>query len=139
VDREVKELREEAIKSISQNRIVIYGKPYDPFTDKAKALFEKIQVHEKTYKYIDVSVSFEKERMIEALWSITGQKSVPNIFILGQHIGGLYDLQNCWKNGKLTKMLDSAGISHSGIEPKKPAPKTFGWKMTLSSKFNHTE
>lgn len=34
-----------------------------------------------------------------------GQKSIPQIFINGQHIGGLTDLKDLDSNGKLEKLL----------------------------------
>ncbi len=43
----------------------------------------------------------EKESMIERC----GQKSVPQIFINNQHIGGLSDLKELDKTGKLDKLL----------------------------------
>jgi glutaredoxin 3 len=43
----------------------------------------------------------EKDAMIER----SGQKSVPQIFIDGQHIGGLSDLRELDSSGKLDKLL----------------------------------
>lgn len=43
----------------------------------------------------------------DALEEITGQRSVPNIFISKKHIGGNSDLQS--KKGQLPDLLSSAG------------------------------
>jgi glutaredoxin 3 len=43
----------------------------------------------------------------DALEEITGQRSVPNIFIAHKHIGGNSDLQG--KQGELDGLLKSAG------------------------------
>jgi len=43
----------------------------------------------------------------DALEEITGQRSVPNIFIAQKHIGGNSDLQS--KKGQLDDLLKSAG------------------------------
>ena len=43
----------------------------------------------------------------DALEEITGQRSVPNIFISQKHIGGNSDLQA--KKGELDSLLKSAG------------------------------
>jgi glutaredoxin 3 len=40
-----------------------------------------------------------------ALFKMTGQKSVPNVFVKGQHIGGNEETQNAAKEGKLKEML----------------------------------
>lgn len=43
----------------------------------------------------------------DALQEITGQRSVPNIFIAQNHIGGNSDLQA--KKGELDQLLSKAG------------------------------
>lgn len=41
----------------------------------------------------------------DALASQTGQRTVPNVFIDGKHIGGNSDLQNLQSSGELQKLL----------------------------------
>ena len=41
----------------------------------------------------------------EALLEMTGQKTVPNVFVKGNHIGGNDDTQLAAKMGKIKKML----------------------------------
>ena len=43
-----------------------------------------------------------------ALFKMTGQKSVPNVFVKGQHVGGNDDTQAAAKTGKLQEMLGLA-------------------------------
>lgn len=40
-----------------------------------------------------------------ALYDKTGQRTVPNIFVQGNHIGGNSDLQSLHEQGKLRPML----------------------------------
>jgi glutaredoxin 3 len=40
-----------------------------------------------------------------ALLGMSGQKSVPNVFVKGQHIGGNEETQNAAKDGKLKELL----------------------------------
>jgi len=40
-----------------------------------------------------------------ALLDLTGQKTVPNVFIKGQHLGGNDVTQEAAKSGKLQEML----------------------------------
>jgi len=54
-------------------------------------------------EYLLDLMPLEKDAMIERC----GQKSVPQIFINGQHIGGLTDLRELNKSGKLDKLLAS--------------------------------
>jgi glutaredoxin 3 len=39
------------------------------------------------------------------LLQMTGQKSVPNVFVKGEHIGGNDDLQKAAREGKLQEKL----------------------------------
>ena len=41
----------------------------------------------------------------DALLGISGQKTVPNVFVNGQHLGGNDDTQKAIKEGKLQEML----------------------------------
>lgn len=44
----------------------------------------------------------------EALYELTGQKTVPNVFIGGQHIGGNSDVQELKIAGKLEPKIKAA-------------------------------
>ena len=54
-------------------------------------------------EYLLDLMPLEKDVMIERC----GQKSMPQIFINGQHIGGLTDLRELDSSGKLDKLLTS--------------------------------
>jgi len=41
----------------------------------------------------------------DALLEITGQRTVPSVFVKGKHIGGNDDTQSANKDGKLKEML----------------------------------
>lgn len=44
-----------------------------------------------------------------ALAELTGQRTVPNVFINHKHIGGNSDLQDKKASGELKKLLEEAG------------------------------
>lgn len=52
-------------------------------------------------EYLLDLMPLEKDAMIERC----GQKSVPQIFINGEHIGGLSDLRELYNTGQLEKLL----------------------------------
>ena len=54
-------------------------------------------------EYLLDLMPLEKDTMIERC----GQKSVPQIFINGEHIGGLTDLRALDSSGKLDKLITS--------------------------------
>ena len=80
-------------------KVVIYTTTICPFCVRAKALLDR-----KNIPYEEINAEDEKIRnqMIE---KANGAKSVPQIFIGDQHIGGSDDLYDLDKKGTLDKML----------------------------------
>jgi len=62
--------------------ILIYGKPMCPFCDKAKALCEQ---RGYAYEYKTLGTDYTKEELLE---TFPGARTVPQIVINGQKIGG---------------------------------------------------
>ncbi|MDX1975615.1 MAG: glutaredoxin 3 [Rickettsiales bacterium] len=82
--------------------IVIYSKDYCPYCVRAKQLLER---KGQTYTEIDVTHSEALQR--EFMEKSGGRKTVPQIFINDQHIGGFDDLQALDRAGKLDPLLAS--------------------------------
>lgn len=80
--------------------IVIYRTEYCPYCDMAKRLFDEIGV---TYEQIDVTN--DAEARAELLKRTGGKRTVPQIFINGQSVGGFTDVQALKRTGELDKML----------------------------------
>jgi glutaredoxin 3 len=49
----------------------------------------------------------------EALKDISGQRTVPNIYINGKHIGGCSELKACHTSGDLKTKLAEAGVANT--------------------------
>lgn len=79
--------------------ITIYTTQSCPYCVKAKMLFKKKNVQ---YKEIDASDDKVREDMIV---KAGGKRTVPQIFINGQHIGGCDDLYAIDSKGQLDKLL----------------------------------
>lgn len=79
--------------------ITIYTTPYCPFCVRAKYLLDNKQVD---YTDIDVSRDLQKRKEMEQK---SGRRTVPQIWINGQHIGGSDDLQALEQKGQLDKLL----------------------------------
>ena len=83
------------------NDIVIYTTQVCPYCVRAKQLFQR-----KGLTYREVDVSFDQaERM--ALVARTKQRTVPQIFINDQHIGGCDDLYALERNGQRDTLLNT--------------------------------
>ncbi len=70
--------------------VSVFTKPGCPFCAKAKDLLSEHQ-----FGYEEISVG--KDATLRSLRAITGQETVPQIFINGEHIGGSVDLQEYFR------------------------------------------
>ncbi|KAH9308196.1 hypothetical protein KI387_036107, partial [Taxus chinensis] len=78
---------EASIKAkISENPLVIYSKTWCPYCRDVKALFKRIGVDPVVVELDELGPSLRQVQ--SALQRLTGQSTVPNIFIGGKHIGG---------------------------------------------------
>ncbi len=79
--------------------IIIYTTPICPYCVRAKQLFKQ-----KGVAWTEIDVSRDaNERM--ALMERTKQRTVPQIFINGQHVGGCDDLYALERAGQLDALL----------------------------------
>lgn len=81
------------------NRIEIYSKNWCPFCAKAKALLTS-----KELEYAEIDVTSNVEREAEMI-NRSGRRSVPQIFIDGEPVGGYDDLATLNASGKLDEQL----------------------------------
>jgi thioredoxin reductase (NADPH) len=68
--------------------ITIYGKPQCPFCDKAKNLCEQ---RGYKYEYKTLGKDYQIEELLE---TFPGAKTVPQIIINSQKVGGFNDFEN---------------------------------------------
>ncbi|KFY18758.1 hypothetical protein V493_08366 [Pseudogymnoascus sp. VKM F-4281 (FW-2241)] len=89
---------------IDENPVAVFSKSYCPYCKATKSL-----LNEKGAKFFSIELDqVEDGSAIQAaLGEMTGQTSVPNIFINKKHIGGNSDLQE--KKSELTNLLKAAG------------------------------
>jgi alkyl hydroperoxide reductase subunit F len=88
--------------NMDMNKIEIYSKDWCPFCSKAKSLLQSKQLD---YAEIDITTDLAREQeMIER----SGRRTVPQIFIDGDAIGGYDDLANVNATGELDQRLGLA-------------------------------
>ena len=84
----------------------MFSKSYCPYCAKTKQLFGGMKevdtaVHELDQMSNGAAIQDELQRM-------TGQRTVPNVWVGGQHLGGNDDTQAAAASGKLQEMLNKA-------------------------------
>ena len=76
-------------KIIKSFDVVMFSKSWCPFCTKAKKLFEKGGVQCKS---IEMDLMANGHKLHEALKQVSGQETVPNIYVGGRYIGGYDDM-----------------------------------------------
>lgn len=82
------------------NPVEIYTSPLCGFCHAAKRLLT-----EKGVSFAETDISAQPEKRAEMMQRANGGRTVPQIFIGGQHVGGCDDLYELERAGKLDGLL----------------------------------
>eukprot|EP00320_Phaeocystis_rex_P021609 CAMPEP_0119056842 /NCGR_PEP_ID=MMETSP1178-20130426/1413_1 /TAXON_ID=33656 /ORGANISM="unid sp, Strain CCMP2000" /LENGTH=132 /DNA_ID=CAMNT_0007037617 /DNA_START=71 /DNA_END=469 /DNA_ORIENTATION=- len=88
--------------AIDSDKVVIFSKSWCPFCLKTKALFDQLGT---AYTTVELDEMDDGPAIQDALLGETGQRTVPNVFVGGVHLGGNDDTQQAAASGKLQEML----------------------------------
>lgn len=97
---------------IKKNPVLVYSKSYCPYCENTKKTLENLKVTSKVYELDQMT---DGAKIQTALQELTKQKTFPNIFISGNHIGGNSDLMDGLKKGKIQKIFEDNNISYKTI------------------------
>eukprot|EP00308_Calcidiscus_leptoporus_P023442 CAMPEP_0119379876 /NCGR_PEP_ID=MMETSP1334-20130426/54466_1 /TAXON_ID=127549 /ORGANISM="Calcidiscus leptoporus, Strain RCC1130" /LENGTH=156 /DNA_ID=CAMNT_0007399509 /DNA_START=18 /DNA_END=488 /DNA_ORIENTATION=- len=89
-------------QTIAESKVVVYSKSYCPFCTKTKNLFSEMDV---PITVIELDLMEGGSELQQALTALSGQRTVPNVFVNGLHVGGNDDTQAVARSGKLKEML----------------------------------
>ncbi|KAL2268937.1 hypothetical protein VTJ83DRAFT_3783 [Remersonia thermophila] len=102
--------QKKAQQLIDDNAVMVFSKSYCPYCNNTKRILNGLDAKFTTY---ELNQEADGDDIQNALHQMTGQRTVPNIFIGRVHIGGNSDLENVVKNGKdgksITELLTEAG------------------------------
>ena len=98
-------------KQINNNDIIIFTKRNCSYCKKALEILNSVNIK---YKLIELkgNIDDSSDNIQFLLFSLTKQKTVPNIFIKGEHIGGYTELNELYNNGKLYLKLNYINCSY---------------------------
>ena len=99
------------IDQINSNPVIVYSWVHCPYCTRTKQTLSSMNVRATI---IDIDTLPNGEAIMNHLFELTGQETVPNIFIGGKHIGGNSDLQDGLKKGSVQTKLREAGVAFSG-------------------------
>ncbi|KAK1327979.1 hypothetical protein QTO34_012401 [Cnephaeus nilssonii] len=97
-------------ETISDNCVVIYSKTSCSYCDMAKKLFQDMNV---TYKAVELDLLEYGSQFQDALDKMTGERTVPRIFVNGTFIGGATDTHRLHQEGKLLPLVHQCYLKKS--------------------------
>jgi glutaredoxin 3 len=92
---------------ITAGKVLVLSKTYCPYCTNTKELLQSLKT--KNLKIVELDTIGEGAKLQEAAKALTGQRTVPNVWIGSKHIGGDSDLQALHKSGKLIDLLTKEG------------------------------
>lgn len=96
-------------KCIAENKVMVFSKSFCPFCHKVKDLFKKINV---AYEVLELDLIENGNAIQAALQEKSGQRTVPNVYISGDHVGGADDTFAAHASGDLMKLVNKATHSY---------------------------
>ncbi|CAH8322357.1 unnamed protein product [Eruca vesicaria subsp. sativa] len=98
---------EESVKTtVNDNTVVVYSKTWCPYCSEVKTLFKRLGVQPLVVELDKLGP--EGTQLQKVLEKLTGQRTVPNVFVGGKHIGGCTDTVKLNRKGELELMLAEA-------------------------------
>ncbi|PKU69083.1 glutaredoxin-C8 [Dendrobium catenatum] len=94
-------------KTVAAHNIVIFSKSYCPYCRRAKAVFSELK---KAPYVVELDQRDDGGEIQDALSTIVGRRTVPQVFINGKHLGGSDDTVEAYESGKLAKILGISNI-----------------------------
>ncbi|KAK7499594.1 hypothetical protein BaRGS_00009246 [Batillaria attramentaria] len=88
---------------ISTNKVLVFSKTTCPFCTKVKDLFKSLNVQ---YELLELDTADNGSALQNALFEISGQKTVPNVFINGKHLGGCDDTLKAHAENRLLTLIN---------------------------------
>jgi glutaredoxin 3 len=86
-------------------QVLIWSKTYCNYCGRTKKLFSNPEFKDVTVKIHELDKMESGSAIQNTLASMTGQRTVPSVWVNGKFIGGNDDVQNAYKRGKLLPML----------------------------------
>ena len=106
--------------------VVLFALEWCEFCWSVRKFFARLGI---AYRDISIdSIEYQDigERMRSVLAKRTGKKTIPQIFVAGEHIGGCTELFDVWRSGSLHHLLHAGGITfdaNAALDPYEMLPK----------------
>ncbi|KAG0726322.1 Glutaredoxin-C6 [Chionoecetes opilio] len=88
---------------ITSNKVIICSKSFCSFCHKVKDLFNELNV---PFEALELDLIDNGSELQSALLAKSGQRTVPNVYISGEHVGGASDTFSAHERGDLMKLVN---------------------------------
>ena len=90
---------------IEGEKVIVFSKSWCPYCAKVKQLLQKQKID---FTVVELDLNPAGEEIQKLLAEHTGQRTVPNVFVGGVHVGGASDTLEAWENGRLKQLIEKA-------------------------------
>ncbi|KAM9482966.1 thioredoxin reductase 3 [Clarias gariepinus] len=94
---------------IDNHLVVVFSKSYCPYCKKVKEFFKEVNV---TYEVLELDLIENGAIYQDVLMEMTGQKTVPNVFVNKTHVGGFDKTMQAYKDGHLKQLLGEESTAY---------------------------
>lgn len=88
---------------------MVFSKTTCPFCEKVKELFKTLKIE---YGLVELDQIANGSELQSALHEISGQRTVPNVFINSKHLGGCDDTMKAHAENRLLPMINDSGENY---------------------------
>ncbi|KAI1890469.1 hypothetical protein AGOR_G00154030 [Albula goreensis] len=103
------EIKSRIQELIDSNPVLVFSKSYCPYCVKVKDLFKELNVK---CNVVELDLMDDGSNYQDLLLEMTGQKTVPNVFINKTHVGGCDKTLQAHKDGLLQQLLGAESESY---------------------------
>ncbi|XP_041370078.1 glutaredoxin-like [Gigantopelta aegis] len=94
---------------IASKKVMVFSKKFCPFCSMAKDVFRKYlgkELDASDYEVLEIDGENDCDQIQDYLGTMTGQSTVPRVFINGKCIGGGTETDKLHRQGKLKTLLN---------------------------------
>ena len=84
------------------------SKTYCPFCTMAKNALKNYAIPLEKIKIMEIENHQDCQEIQDYMWQLTGERTVPRVFIGGKFIGGGTETREYYQSGQLGKLIRSA-------------------------------
>ncbi|CAH1377040.1 hypothetical protein MTP99_018452 [Tenebrio molitor] len=90
-------------KLIKSDDVVIFSKSYCRYCKLTKDIFKDL---DRRFTAIELDSRSDSDEIQTILGDMTGERTVPRVFVHGEFIGGAADVKELYENGQLERYFD---------------------------------